>query len=89
MKNNNEVYKKTSLIVCKTLTVDQVDIDKDLFESGLLDSLTLIQLMMELEEGFEITITPEEMNVEDYKTVRAMAKMIVRIKFSTTLSNHG
>jgi len=89
MGNSLNVSEKISTIVSKALTIEKVDIDKDLFESGLLDSLSLIQLMVELEEGFAITITPEELDVEDYRTVRTMSKMIVRLTHSTSLKSYG
>lgn len=89
MESYIHISEKISTIVSKSLTIDKPDIDKDLFESGLLDSLSLIQLMMELEEGFEITITPEELDVEDYRTIRTMSQMINRLTFSDTLKSHG
>jgi len=89
MNTDKNISEKISTIVSKALTIGQVDIDKDLFESGLLDSLSLIQLMMELEEGFEITIPPEELDVDDYRTVRTISKMITRLTPSTSLKNYG
>lgn len=89
METYMNIPEKISTIVCKTLTIDQIDIDKDLFESGLIDSLSLIQLMMELEEGFEITISPEELDVEDYRSVRTMSKMITRLNLSSLLKSYG
>lgn len=89
MENYIDVSEQVTTIVSKALTIERVDIDKDLFESGLLDSLSLIQLMLELEEGFEITITPEELDVEDYRTIRTMSKMIVRLTFPDSLKSYG
>lgn len=89
METYIDVSEKISAILSRALTIEKVDIDKDLFESGLLDSLSLIQLMIEIEEGFEITITPEELDFEDYRTIRTMSNMITRLTFSDALKNHG
>lgn len=89
MEKYKQVSEQVSTIVSKALTIEKIDIDKDLFESGLLDSLSLIQLMFELEEGFEITITPEELDVEDYRTIGTMSKMIIRLTYSDSLKSHG
>lgn len=81
---NNQ--KKISSIVCESLTIEKVDIDEDLIESGMLDSLALVQLMVALEESFNITIAPEELDIEDYRSVNSMAKMIARLSLITALS---
>ncbi|MCC5942117.1 MAG: acyl carrier protein [Balneolaceae bacterium] len=87
MRTYTNITDTVTAIVSKALTLEQIEIDKDLFESGLLDSMSLMQLMMELEEGFEITITPEELDVEDYRTVRTMSKMIIRLTLVASLNN--
>lgn len=66
-------------IVCKTLTLESIEYEKDLIDSGLLDSLTLVQLMVALEEGFNIRIEPEDLDFDDYRSVRSMTEMITRL----------
>ncbi|MBV7274443.1 D-alanine--poly(phosphoribitol) ligase subunit DltC [Clostridium thailandense] len=50
--------------------VDEVreDRDLDLFESGLLDSLATIELLIELEEKLGVKIEPTEVQREDIST---------------------
>lgn len=71
--------EKTTQIVCKALTIDKIDETTDLFEEGLLDSLSLMQLMVELEEGFEINIAPEELDIDDYRSIKSISMMVERL----------
>lgn len=83
------IHSKVSTIVRESLTVGNVEVEQDLIESGLLDSLALVQLMMALEDGFEITISPEELDVEDYRSIKSISKMIARISFENVLRNYA
>lgn len=75
------IQERVLNIVRESLTVENIEVEQDLIESGLLDSLSLIHLIMALEDGFEITISPEELDIEDYRSVKNMAKMVARISF--------
>ncbi|MEX2351393.1 MAG: phosphopantetheine-binding protein [Balneolaceae bacterium] len=72
--------------VCKTLNIETIAFEEDLIDSGRLDSLSLVQLMVALEDEFHIRIEPEELDFEDYRSVKSMTEMIARLSFSTPLS---
>lgn len=40
----------------------------DLFETDLLDSLGFVQLLVDLEDNFGVTIAPSEVTRDDFKT---------------------
>ena len=73
-------------IVCETLTLETVAFEEDLIDSGLLDSLSMVQLMVALEEEFDIRIEPEDIDFEDYRSVKSMTEMITRLSLLTPLS---
>lgn len=52
----------------------------NLYEAGLLDSLQVIELVVELEEAFDVEIDPEEVRIENFCTVDAITNMMERIK---------
>ncbi|MDR2834093.1 MAG: D-alanine--poly(phosphoribitol) ligase subunit DltC [Streptococcaceae bacterium] len=54
----------------------QTDLDMDLFEEGLLDSMGAMMLIVELEEAFEVNLPPSEMDRDDWNTARKIAKRI-------------
>lgn len=85
---NQQTLIRTNItsIVCKTLTLESIEFEEDLFDSGLLDSLSMIQLMIALEEEFDIRIEPEELDFEDYRSVQSMTEMITRLSLMTSVS---
>ena len=51
--------------------------DADLFETGLLDSMGAIDLLVEIEEEFGVVIAPTELEREEMNTVN---KIIARVQ---------
>ncbi len=74
----NEVIKKVEAIMAKKLKVDSIDPSKELRELGL-DSLDIVELLLELEDSFGVQFTSEELKklkkVEDlYQAILAKIK---------------
>lgn len=83
MNQNNSIRTSVTSVVCKTLTIESIAFEEDLFDSGLLDSLSMVQLMVALEEEFGIRIEPEDLDFEDYKSVKSMTEMVNRLSLSS------
>lgn len=56
--------------------IDDVEATDDLIASGRLDSLGLFELILCLEETFDIAIDQEQLSTENFATVDAMAELI-------------
>lgn len=52
--------------------------DTDLLESGILDSLQLVELLVEIEVRFDRRIDIEEIELDDLRTLQGLASLIVR-----------
>ena len=50
----------------------------DLFETGLLDSLRFVELLASLEEAFGVTVSVEEIELDDFRTTARIAEFILR-----------
>lgn len=50
--------------------------DLDLIDSGVLDSLALVELIFELERSFGIELALEEFDIEDFRTARRIAAFV-------------
>ena len=48
----------------------------NLFESGILDSMGLIELLTEIEEIFEVTFTSNDISKDNFETVDNIIKFI-------------
>lgn len=53
--------------------------DTDLIGHGALDSITMVTLVMELNDAFDIEITPVDIVPENFKTVQTIYDMIQRL----------
>ena len=58
----------------------QVGLDEDLFASGLVSSMFTMQLVVHIEEAFNIAIIGPELRLENFRTVNAMTALILRLR---------
>lgn len=52
------------------------EMDTDLFEAGLLDSMAAIELLVEIEETFGVDIAPTEVERDEMNTPRKIVRQI-------------
>jgi D-alanine--poly(phosphoribitol) ligase subunit 2 len=50
--------------------------DEDLVNTGVVDSLTLIQLLVYLEERFGVTIPLSELEIDDIRSISSLARLV-------------
>lgn len=50
----------------------------DLIESRLVDSVRVVDLVLELENRFGLSLPFEELDIEDFRTVLRLAEMVAR-----------
>ena len=53
------------------------DLDMDLFEEGLLDSLAMAELLVAIEEEFGVTLSPTEYDKEQLSTVHKIEQVLI------------
>jgi len=64
----------------ETLSIEVESTDTDLIGRGLLDSLVLVELLVHLEEEFQIDVMAAELDPEDFRTISAVARFISRLQ---------
>jgi D-alanine--poly(phosphoribitol) ligase subunit 2 len=52
--------------------------DVDLLETGLVDSVKIVELVLELEQRFGVSLPFEELEIDDFRTVLRLAQRISR-----------
>jgi D-alanine--poly(phosphoribitol) ligase subunit 2 len=50
--------------------------DADLFESGTLDSLSLVELLLQLEQEFAVKISLDELDLDHFRSVSKIAEFV-------------
>lgn len=53
--------------------------DKDLLATGIIDSFEIVNLVVELEEAFDMEIDPELVIPENFRTVDAIVALVEKI----------
>lgn len=78
---------ETSLIgrLRANLNVDVPSADLDLIETGLIDSLTFVELLLLLEEEYGVTVDVADLVLDDFRSVQRIAAFIT----SRTVSAGG
>ena len=51
--------------------------DENLFDSGLVNSLFAVQLMTFIEKTFAIEVGPEDLDIENFKSLNAMTAFVL------------
>jgi len=63
-------------LLSEKVHVEVPSADTDLMESGLLDSLALVELMSSLEEQFGINISFDEVEIDNFRSARRIAEFV-------------
>ena len=54
--------------------------EKNLVEKGILDSISIVMLVSDLEEAFDVQITPVDIVPENFQSANAIYAMIEQLK---------
>ncbi len=77
-ENLTALVNEISGLIAEKLLVEAGAPEDDLLASGLLDSLSLIQLLTNLEEHFGIRVPLEDLQIDDIRTINSLARLVDR-----------
>ncbi len=60
------------------IATGSIGLDDDLVESGFIDSLGIVKLIAYICEEFGVEVTDDDVQLENFKTVRSIEAMISR-----------
>lgn len=63
--------------------------DVELLSTGLVDSLAFVTLLLALEEEFDIQISVDDLEIDDFRTVRHIAAFLSRSVSASDLAGHA
>jgi acyl carrier protein len=76
MSNGNRVREQIAGIFSGALHLDVPSFDTDLFDSGVLDSLAFVELLLNLERQFGVTTSVDDLELEHFKSIASIADFI-------------
>ena len=61
-----------------SINLDGLENDTNLFESGIVNSLFAVQLMTFIERTFDLEVGPDDLDIENFKSIDATAAFVAR-----------
>jgi acyl carrier protein len=69
-------------LIADKLAVEVAGDDIDLLAEGVLDSVTLVQLIMHLEQTFDIRVELADLEIDDLRSVQSIAALVEKLRGS-------
>ncbi|MBW4636665.1 MAG: acyl carrier protein [Gloeocapsa sp. UFS-A4-WI-NPMV-4B04] len=73
-----EVKAKIKKFLSRFFTGHEFQADEDIFALGFVNSMFAMQLVLFIEQEFQITIENEDLDFDNFRTINAMALLIKR-----------
>lgn len=78
-----DLISQVTRLIAEKLLLEISSPQDDLLSSGAIDSLSLIQLLVHLEEHFGVRIPLDELEIEDLRSVQSIARLIKNYRHAT------
>ena len=56
------------------------NMDQELYESGIMDSMSTVQMLLTLQETFDITVPVSELNRDDWNTPNKLVEQVKKLQ---------
>ena len=80
MENKNNINDLLELLKDRLelldVTVEEVDIEQSLFEQGILDSISFLEFMIEVESKFDLELDFSELDPTEFNSIEKLSKII-------------
>ena len=76
MSDVNKLRERIAVIFSQALHLDVPAHDTDLFDTGVLDSLAFVELLLQLEREFGVTTTVDDLDVETFRSIACIADFV-------------
>ena len=63
-------------VLVRGLHTEPASVETDLIDSGLLDSLALVELLFAIEQEFGVTLDLAEFDIDNFRTIRRIGETI-------------
>ena len=77
MAGDPGVSERVQQLFLETLNVQVPSAEADLIESGLIDSLALVELLFAIEREFSVSLPLDDLEIENFRSVNRISEVIV------------
>ncbi len=76
MPDQNAVIERLRVLFFERFNVEVPSPDTDLLETGMLDSLQLVELLLEIEREFGLRISIDAIELDDLRSLARLARVL-------------
>ena len=76
MANRNAIIERLGAVFTESFHIEVPSPDTDLLESGILDSFQFVELLLQLEQNFNLRIKIDDIDLEDLRTIARIARLV-------------
>ena len=73
---NEVLHAQLRAFFSEKLSVEVSSVDTDLVQTGILDSLALVELLTYVEKEFETEISLDDIDIEDFHSIARIAEYV-------------
>ena len=78
MTDTLALQQQVTSLFAEKLNLDVASAETDLIETGMLDSLALVELLAQLEESFDVSISTDDMELENFRSITSIAMFVMQ-----------
>lgn len=76
MSDANRLRERVAGVFSSALHFDVPSFDTDLFDTGVLDSLAFVELLVQLEREFGVTTAVDDLEADNFRSISTIAAFI-------------
>ena len=76
MADLRNVEDQLSRLFAEKLQVEVPSVETDLIDTGLVDSLTFVEFLAQLEAGFGVHLSLDDLEIDRFRTISRIARFI-------------
>ena len=76
MHDANAIIKRLDALFVECFHIEVPSPDTDLLETGVLDSLQFVELLLQLEQRFGFQVKVHDINIDDLRTLERIARLV-------------
>ena len=87
MSRTSGLREQIASLLAGALNLDVPSVETDLFETGVLDSLAFVELLLALEQHFVVSTSLEDLEVDNFRSIARIADFVMAREATLQTSN--
>lgn len=78
MSDTSRLRERIANLFSGALNLDVPSVDTDLFDTGVLDSLAFVELLLQLEREFGVATGIDDLEVDNFRSIARIADFVMK-----------